>query len=106
MSATHISHHMNAPRSVVYRAFLIEAMRLEDEAARAELELPPQRARASQTDHSKLGLPSLGEVLVSGAAFVVAMVWLTRWGRRGLRRPDPSLEPRFPSSNRPPDRTR
>jgi hypothetical protein len=44
-----------------------------------------------------LDLPSPGGVLVSGAAFVIAMVWLTSWGRRGLRRPDPSLEPRFPS---------
>jgi len=43
------------------------------------------------------GLPSLGVVLSAGAAFVVALVWLTSWGRRGLRRPDPTLEPRFPS---------
>jgi hypothetical protein len=43
------------------------------------------------------GLPSLGVVLVSGAAFVIAIVWLTIWGRRGLRHPDPSLAPRFPS---------
>jgi hypothetical protein len=48
-----------------------------------------------------LSLPSFGVVLTSGAAFVIAMVWLTRWGRRGLRRPDPSLEARFPSPNRP-----
>jgi hypothetical protein len=48
-----------------------------------------------------LGLPSFGVVLTSGGAFVIAMVWLTRWGRRGLRRPDPSLEARFPSPNRP-----
>jgi hypothetical protein len=44
-----------------------------------------------------LGLPSLGVVLTAGAAFLVAMIWLTSWGRRGLRRADPSLEPRFPS---------
>jgi len=44
-----------------------------------------------------IGLPSLGVVLVAAAAFVIAMVWLTFWGRRGLRRSDPSLEPRFPS---------
>jgi len=44
-----------------------------------------------------IGVPSLGVVLSAGAAFVIAMVWLIRWGRRGLRRPDPSLEPRFPS---------
>jgi hypothetical protein len=43
------------------------------------------------------GAPSLGEVLAAGATFLVAMVWLTMWGRRGLRRPDPILEPRFPS---------
>jgi hypothetical protein len=43
------------------------------------------------------GLPSLGVVLVSGAAFVIAIVWLTTWGRRGLRRSDSSLAPRFPS---------
>ena len=44
-----------------------------------------------------LGLPSPGGVIVSGAAFVIAMVSLTIWGRRGLRRSDPTLEPRFPS---------
>ncbi len=47
-----------------------------------------------------IGLPSLGVVLAAGAAFVIAMVWLTSWGRRGLRRHDPSLEPRFPSPRR------
>ena len=44
-----------------------------------------------------VGLQPLGEVLVSGAAFVIAITWLTAWGRRGLRRPDRSLEPRFPT---------
>ena len=44
-----------------------------------------------------IGAPSWAVVLAAGAAFVIAMVWLTTWGRRGLRRPDPSLEPRFPS---------
>lgn len=44
-----------------------------------------------------IGVPSPGVVLAAGAAFVIAMVWLISWGRRGLRRPDPSLEPRFPS---------
>ena len=43
------------------------------------------------------GLPSPWVVLTAGTAFVVAIVLLTRWGRRGLRRPDPSLAPRFPS---------
>ena len=43
------------------------------------------------------GFPSVGVVVTAGAGFVVAMVWLTSWGRRSLRRPDPSLEPRFPS---------
>ena len=43
------------------------------------------------------GLPPIGVVLGAGVAFVIAMLWLTFWGRRGLRRPDPSLEPRFPS---------
>jgi len=47
-----------------------------------------------------LGTPSWGVLLSAGAAFVIAMVWLTIWGRRGLRRPDPSLEPRFPSPPR------
>jgi len=47
-----------------------------------------------------LGTPSWGVVLSAGAAFVIAIVWLTIWGRRGLRRPDPSLEPRFPSPPR------
>src|SRR2546423_1838631 len=53
-----------------------------------------------------IGLPSLGEVFVSGAAFVIAITWLTAWGRRGLRRPDRSLQPRFPFPNRSPDRPR
>jgi len=44
-----------------------------------------------------IGLPSLGLVLVAAGAFVIAMASLTFWGRRGLRRSDPSLEPRFPS---------
>jgi hypothetical protein len=44
-----------------------------------------------------IGLPSLGVVLVAAGAFVIAMISLTFWGRRGLRRSDPSLEPRFPS---------
>ena len=43
------------------------------------------------------GVPSWGVVVGAAAGFVIAMVWLTAWGRRGLRRPDPSLEPRFPS---------
>ena len=47
-----------------------------------------------------LGLPSLGVVLIAGMAFLIAMVWLTIWGRRALRRPDPTLEPRFPSPPR------
>ena len=47
-----------------------------------------------------LGTPSWGVLLSAGAAFVIAMVWLTIWGRRGLRRTDPSLEPRFPSPPR------
>jgi hypothetical protein len=44
-----------------------------------------------------VGLPSWGVVLAAAVAFVIAMVWLTAWGRRVLRRADPSLEPRFPS---------
>lgn len=43
------------------------------------------------------GVPSWGVVGAGAAGFVIAMVWLTSWGRRGLHRPDPSLEPRFPS---------
>ena len=46
------------------------------------------------------GTTSLVVVLAAGAAFLIAMVWLTMWGRRGLRRPDPLLEPRFPSRPR------
>jgi hypothetical protein len=44
-----------------------------------------------------IGLPPLGVILLAAAAFVIAMVSLISWGRRGLRRPDPSLAPRFPS---------
>ena len=46
------------------------------------------------------GTTSLVVLLAAGAAFLIAMVWLTMWGRRGLRRPDPLLEPRFPSPPR------
>ena len=44
-----------------------------------------------------VGLPPLGVILLAAAAFVIALVSLISWGRRGLRRPDPSLAPRFPS---------
>ena len=44
-----------------------------------------------------IGLPPLGVMLLAAAAFVIALVSLISWGRRGLRRPDPSLAPRFPS---------
>ena len=44
-----------------------------------------------------IGLPPLGVILLAAAAFVIALVSLISWGRRGLRRPDPSLAPRFPS---------
>jgi hypothetical protein len=47
-----------------------------------------------------VGLPSVGQILGSGAVFVIAMLWLTAWGRRALRHRDPSLEPRFPSPPR------
>jgi two-component system, OmpR family, response regulator len=40
-------------------AFLIEAMRLEDESARAELDLPPSKKRA-QLSEPKLPIPALG----------------------------------------------
>ena len=53
-----------------------------------------------------IGLPPLGVILAAGALFVIAMVGLTSWGRRGLRRPDPSLEPRFPSPRRKEDPSR
>jgi len=44
-----------------------------------------------------VGLPPVGVILLAAAAFVIALVSLISWGRRGLRRPDPSLAPRFPS---------
>jgi hypothetical protein len=47
-----------------------------------------------------IGVPGLVVVLAAGVAFVIAMVLLTRWGRRGLRGSDPSLQPRFPSPTR------
>jgi hypothetical protein len=39
----------------------------------------------------------LGVVLSGAAAFVLAVVLMGVWGRRSVRRLDPSLEPRFPS---------
>ena len=44
-----------------------------------------------------IGLPSLGLVLIAAGAFLIAIVWLTFWGWRRLRRSDSSLESRFPS---------
>ena len=44
-----------------------------------------------------VGVPSLGGVLASTATFVLAMVWLTIWGRRAITWHDPGLEARFPS---------
>jgi hypothetical protein len=44
------------------------------------------------------GLPSVGVVLASAAAFVVAVVLMGLWGSRSFGgRRDPSLEPHFPS---------
>ena len=42
----------------------------------------------------------LGVVLSGAAAFVLAVVLMGVWGRRSVRRLDPSLEPRFPSPQR------
>lgn len=41
-------------------AFLLEAMRLQDEAARADLELPPSTERRSSSTGTRLAGPSLG----------------------------------------------
>ena len=44
------------------------------------------------------GLPSLGVVLAAAGTFVVAVVLMGLWGSRSFGgRPDPSLEPHFPS---------
>ncbi len=51
-------------------AFLIEALRLEDEATRAELELPPSRRRSSETTvESRRAAPALGGPASSPADF-------------------------------------
>lgn len=44
-----------------------------------------------------LAAPVLGVTLAGAIAFVLAVVLLGMWGRRSVRRSDPSLEPRFPS---------
>ncbi|MFT3766773.1 MAG: response regulator [Minicystis sp.] len=41
-------------------AFLIEAMRLQDEAARADLELPPSTSRRSNAIEPRIAAPALG----------------------------------------------
>jgi membrane protein implicated in regulation of membrane protease activity len=46
------------------------------------------------------GAPSIGVIVASALVFVLAMVWLTIWGRRELRGRDPSLEPHFPAPGR------
>jgi hypothetical protein len=44
------------------------------------------------------GLPSLGVVLTAAGTFVLAVLLMGIWGSRSFgRRPDPSLEPLFPS---------
>jgi DNA-binding response OmpR family regulator len=51
-------------------AFLIEALRLEDEAARAELELPPSRRRSGEAKvETKVAGPALGGPASSPADF-------------------------------------
>ena len=47
-----------------------------------------------------VGAPSIGVIVASALVFVLAMVWLTIWGRRELRGRDPSLEPHFPAPGR------
>ncbi|APR83026.1 Response regulator receiver:Transcriptional regulatory protein, C- terminal [Minicystis rosea] len=42
-------------------AFLLEAMRLQDEAARADLELPPSTSRRSSTNEARISAPALGD---------------------------------------------
>ena len=42
----------------------------------------------------------VGVVVIGGAAFVVAVALMGLFGRRSVRRLDPSLEPRFPSPQR------
>jgi hypothetical protein len=44
-----------------------------------------------------IGVPLLAVLLGGAAAFVVALLWLGNWGRRSVRRLDPSLAARFPS---------
>jgi hypothetical protein len=43
---------------------------------------------------------AIGVVVAGGAAFVVAVALMGLFGRRSVRRPDPSLESRFPSPTR------
>jgi two-component system, OmpR family, response regulator len=51
-------------------AFLIEALRLEDEATRAELELPPSRRRPNEAKiEPRMGAPALGGPASSPADF-------------------------------------
>ena len=44
-----------------------------------------------------IGAPVLAVLLGGAAAFVIALLWLGNWGRRAVRRLDPSLAARFPS---------
>lgn len=44
-----------------------------------------------------IGAPLFAVLLAGAAGFVVAMVWLGNWGRRAVRRLDPSLAARFPT---------
>src|SRR6185437_1177860 len=67
------SAHRDAPASQNTKslgAFLIEALRLQDEAARAELDLPPSRRRINEPKiDTKIPAPALGGPASSPADF-------------------------------------
>ncbi|MDP9320693.1 MAG: hypothetical protein M3P16_06325 [Chloroflexota bacterium] len=44
-----------------------------------------------------LAAPPLAVTLTGAVVFVLAVMVMGIWGRRSVRRHDPSLEPRFPS---------
>lgn len=54
------AHAPHGGGNLTLGAFLIEAMRLQDEAARADLELPPSTDRRSSQAGARLGVPALG----------------------------------------------
>ena len=95
---------MHASKSL--GAFLIEALRLEDEATRAELELPPSHRRANDAKiEPKMAAPALGGPASSPADFAPPSTRMPRPSELSLLL-DPELSDwEIPAAVAPPEET-